>query len=196
MTGPVTDGTRTSIPSGTIDFENEECELLAKLMARLVVERPILFGHSDGATLALMAAKDLGSAVVAEAPHVVIEPAMLAGIERACDAWETQSLRNRIASYHDGNVDLVFHRWVASWRRYVSMRWSMTETLERLTVPVFALQGDRDHYASAVHLGLIAERCRGPVKTTLLQDCGHVPHMEQPETVLAQTQLFLGGHVA
>ena len=138
-TGPVRrNELRTSIPSGTIDFENEECELLAKLMARLAVERPILFGHSDGATLALIAAMDLGSAVVAEAPHVVIEPAMLAGIERACDAWETQSLRNRIASYHDGNVDFVFHRWVASWRRYASMDWSITETLQRLTVPVFA----------------------------------------------------------
>lgn len=171
---------------------DEAATVVPALCARLGLDAPVLVGHSDGATIALLAAASTpvgGVAVLA--PHVLVEGFAVAAIRAAREAFETGDLRTRMARHHD-DPDAAFRGWNDMWLDPAFREWDVRDRLAAITAPVLGIQGDDDPYGSTVHVRAVAERAAGPVTLVDLA-CGHSPHLERPDDTAAAVTRFLAG---
>jgi pimeloyl-ACP methyl ester carboxylesterase len=165
-------------PPWPVTYMHEQAlVVLPALLARLGIDRPILIGHSDGASIALIHA---GSghpvaALVLMAPHVFVEECSVAGIEAAGDAYEP-SLRARLAKYHD-DVDATFWGWNTAWLAPAFRSWNIESLLPGINVPVLALQGTEDQYGTLAQLDAIAAGTTGTTECVEFEGAGHVLHV-------------------
>lgn len=197
-------GRSDPLPAGAIvrpqAFHRDEArDWLRPLLAALDLRRPLLFGHSDGATIALAYAAlfpDQVEAVVSEAAHVFVEEITLAGIRDAVAAYATTDLGERLACYHGEKTAVVFRSWSETWLKPTFRDWDMTAALAAIRCPVVALQGAQDEYGSVAQLDAIAAGVSGPVVTRLLPDCRHIPHFQATDAVLAAIATHLPETVA
>lgn len=166
-------------------LKDEALNAVPRFLKALNVRRPILIGHSDGATLSLVFAgaypKEVAGVVVM-APHEFVEEATLAGIRQACEAWESTDFPRRLAVYHK-HAERVFREWQQVWLSPAYRDWSVEEYLPLIRCPVLAIQGEGDEYATMRQIEVIAEKTPG-TELLKLRDCGHSPHRDQPQAVL------------
>jgi pimeloyl-ACP methyl ester carboxylesterase len=156
------------------------------------VERPVLLGHSDGGTIALLyATEHLTVGLVAEAAHVHVEKAALQGMLRTIDAWHEGDLERRLEKYHGAKTREVFWSWADTWLAPWYENWSIEDELDRIRCPALLLQGANDEYATPGHLDLIAAALGGPVTSVLVPDCGHAPHLQAADLVLGECARFV-----
>jgi len=175
-------------------MEIEADEVLPRLLAVLGVADCVLVGHSDGGTIALnYAARDPEPlrAVVTLAAHAVNEPACVASIVKAREAFAAGELRQRLVKYHGDNVDRAFHLWSDAWVAPGFQPMDADGRLPGVQVPVQAIQGEDDEYGSELQLGIIAGKVGGYCETRLVPDCGHSPHLQQPAYVLSEIARFI-----
>ena len=181
----------------TLDYlEIEAREALPAVLAALDVQHPVLIGHSDGATIALLHASlypEVPLGVVAKSPHEFLEEETLAGLRSARTSWETSVWPLRLGRYHR-DAERVFRDWNDTWLSPGFRDWSVVASLAALRCPVLAIQGEQDHYATMAQFDAIAERVP---RTRLLKlpDCGHAPHLEQADRVRTAVVEFLGGWI-
>ncbi len=152
----------------------------------------VLFGHSDGATIALLFAATFpgrAAGVVVMAPHIRVEDVTLRGIERARGTYLTGTLREGLGVHHD-DPDSAFWGWAQAWLDPGFSSWSIEDELPAIRCPVLAIQGVDDEYGTLEQIRGIARRVEG---TTLLEipGCGHSPHRDAPDEVLASVGEFL-----
>jgi pimeloyl-ACP methyl ester carboxylesterase len=179
-------------PRGVRYMHDEALDALPALLDRLGIERPILVGHSDGASIALIhagAASRPVAGVVAMAPHVLVEDISIASIAAAKAAYATTDLRARLARYHD-DVDSAFCGWNDAWLAPAFRDWNIEEYLPRITCPVLAIQGVDDEYGTMEQLRRIATTVADAALLELA-DCRHSPHKDQPEAVLEALTRFV-----
>jgi pimeloyl-ACP methyl ester carboxylesterase len=159
-----------------------------------VLDAPVeyaLFGHSDGATIALIHAADNPDrvrGVIALAPHIRVEDMTVAAVEHTREQYLHTDLRQRLARYHD-DVDSAFWGWNDVWRDPNFRDWSIEQLIPRIKCPVVAIQGEQDEYASMNQVRGI-KRALAPGQCLLLPlaHCGHLPHRDQPATVIRATR--------
>jgi pimeloyl-ACP methyl ester carboxylesterase len=176
-------------------MHDEALETLPALREALAIADPILVGHSDGASIALIHAgaghwKVRG--LILEAPHVFVEDVTVTSIEAAKVAYATTDLRARLARYHD-DVDGAFRGWNDIWLDPAFRKWNIEDCLAGVTCPTLVIQGADDEYGTTAQLNAIAGQIGGPVETLLLPDCKHSPHRDQPDAVLAAMARFVAG---
>lgn len=181
-------------------YMHHEAEVvLPEVLARFGVRRPVLIGHSDGASIALrhasVAAPDSVAALVVLAPHVFVEDCTVAGIAAAGDAYRQGGLRDALARHHDDS-DALFGFWHDSWLDPSFRSWDLRDGLQAIEVPVLLIQGVGDQYGTMVQLDEIERRVRGPVQRLELEACGHSPHLEQRDRTIAAIVRFLEAHPA
>jgi pimeloyl-ACP methyl ester carboxylesterase/GNAT superfamily N-acetyltransferase len=171
-------------------FMHEEAlEVLPQLLARLDLREPILGGHSDGASIALIyAAHHAVAGVVAIAPHVFVEEMCLAEIRQARKTYDTGDLREKLARHHR-NPDAAFFGWNDVWLDPAFPDWTITDELERITCPLLLIQGERDQYGTMAQLDTIERIAVGPVRRVHL-DCQHSPPTELPDETVAAIAEF------
>jgi pimeloyl-ACP methyl ester carboxylesterase len=174
-----------------LHFYQEEAEVyLQGLLRELNVRRPLLFGHSDGATLALKFAAcfpEIPVGVVSEAAHVIIEDITRAGIDAARGQYAATDLRVKLSRYHAEKTDAVFSAWAESWLDPSLADWTMVDDLKNIRCPVLIIQGEDDHYGSRRQVDLIAEHVQGPAGILWLHGTGHDPHLQSREIVIGET---------
>lgn len=195
-------GHGASDPRGTaldIDFMHDEAErVVPSVLDALGLDRAVLVGHSDGGSIALLAAAAHPrrvEALVLEAPHVFVEPVSVASIARMRDLYASTDLRERLARYHGDNVDEAFRGWNDVWLHPDFLAWNIERALPRVTCPVLVIQGEADEYGTAKQVEAIAAGVGGAVETVWLRDCGHSPHRDQPAAVLDAVAAFLAAHM-
>jgi pimeloyl-ACP methyl ester carboxylesterase len=176
-----------------VEFMHHEGEVvLPELLATLGIERPILLGHSDGGSIALISAgKHAGraQALILEAPHVFVEDLSVASITAAKVAFETTDLRSKLARYHR-HVDETFWGWNDIWLDPRFRSWNIKSYLETVRCPVLCIQGEDDEYGTREQLEAI--RTRIPeTEILMLPNCGHSPHREQAEATLDMMAEFV-----
>ena len=175
------------------EYMHHEAEtVLPALLAALDVSAPILFGHSDGATIALIAAgahPGLSPGIILEAPHVFVEPVTLAGIAAAKDIYRTTNLREKLMRYHP-DPDAVFAAWTETWSAPYFRDWNVEDYVPKVRCPVLMIQGLQDEYGSVRQLDAI-KAGRADRGILMLDDCAHSPHRDQPEAVLAAVATFV-----
>lgn len=167
-------------------MHDEALIVLPQLLDALEVEKPILFGHSDGGSIALIYAGGSGrpvSGVIALAPHVFIENLSVDSIAATKVAYETTHLRDRLARHHD-DVDGVFWGWNDIWLNPDFRAWNIEEYLPGIACPVLVIQGEEDEYGTMEQVRRI-ERGTKHVQTLCLTECRHSPHRDQPQRVLS-----------
>jgi len=173
-------------------LHDEALIVLPELLDTLRIERPLLFGHSDGASIALIHAGGADrptAGLVAMAPHVMVEDVTLASIAQAKVAYETTDLRQRLARHH-ADVDSAFWGWNRVWLDPAFRDWNIEEYLPRIGCPILAIQGEDDEYGTMEQVDRIARGARD-VEVVKLAHCRHSPHRDQPEAVLKATAAFV-----
>jgi pimeloyl-ACP methyl ester carboxylesterase len=178
------------------DFMHRQAwEVLPALFAQLGLVRPWLFGHSDGASIALLHAArhgdDLSGAVVM-APHIMVEEVGLASIRLAREAYLGGGLRERLARYH-ADVDSAFWGWCDAWLAPAFGAWDIRPEVARIRVPVLAIQGEDDEYGTLEQIRGIA-RLAPQTRLLELPACGHSSHRDQPARVIEEAGRFILGH--
>ena len=171
-------------------MHREAWTVLPALLQALGIERPVLIGHSDGGSIALLhAARHAVEACVVMAPHVIVEDISLRSIAAARDAYESGALRERLARYH-ADVDTAFWQWNDVWLSDGFRGFDIRPECRAITAPVLALQGEDDPYGSLAQIQEIEPA--GPMARLALPGCGHSPHRDQPERTTAAIRDFLG----
>src|SRR5687767_5517736 len=181
-------------PRRTVRFMHDEAlTSLPNVLGELGVENPILIGHSDGASIALIHA-GAGHAVrgvVAMAPHVFIEPICLSSIHSATQAFESTDLEKRLARYHR-DARKTFYGWADVWLDPQFKGWDIrADYLPGVRCPVLAIQGHDDEYGTMEQLEEIKRRVSGRCELVKLEKCGHAPFRDQPEEVLRKAASFI-----
>ena len=179
------------------DYLAREAELaLPEVLEACGIARPILIGHSDGGSIALLHAAafpDRPVACITEAAHVFVEEITLAGVREAETLWRTTDLKNRLARYHGDRTDSLWRGWTETWLRDDFRDWSIVDRLPAITCPLLAIQGFDDRYGSADQVETIVRDSSGPAEALMVPDCGHSPHEQQREAVLRVMAAFVAG---
>lgn len=171
-------------------MHREALDVLPALLRRLGVVRPVLVGHSDGGTIALLhASRHPVAACVVLAPHVIVEEVSLRSIERAREAYTQGDLRARLSRYHT-DVDGAFWQWNDVWLSPGFRAFDIREDCRRIQAPLLAIQGVDDPYGSMAQIHDIAAAAPH-ARLVELAACGHSPHRDQPEAVTAAIAGFL-----
>ncbi len=190
-------------------MHDEALHSLPDLLAQLKIENPILIGHSDGASIALIfagakhagadhtATKPAGArggvrALVLLAPHVFVEDLSVASIAEAKVKFETTNFAEKLARHHRDAAS-TFWGWNNIWLHPDFRHWNIEESLPRITCPILAIQGLDDQYGTMAQVQAIARQSGGPVEILPLADCRHSAHRDQPEAVLAAVARFVSG---
>lgn len=175
--------TRPRLPTFMHD---EALGVLPQLCAALAIDTPILIGHSDGASIALVhAGHHEVRGVVAMAPHIMVEDVSVESIAKIRETYLTSpELTMRLAKHH-AHVDDAFLGWADTWLLPAFRSWRLDADVARITAPMLLIQGIDDEYGTLAQLDGI-ETCAQLATTQrlVLDRCGHSPHRDQPEAVL------------
>jgi pimeloyl-ACP methyl ester carboxylesterase len=171
-------------------FHQEALHVLPEVLRRLDVREPVLVGHSDGASIALIhaGANDVRGLVLM-APHVVVEEVTLDAIRETRRRFETSDLRDRLSRHHD-DPEVAFRNWCDVWLDPAFASWTLEPDAARVSCPVLLVQGTADPYGTLDQLDRIEAAVRGPVRRLIVPG-GHSPHREAPETVLREIAAFV-----
>lgn len=175
------------------DYMHREAhEVLPALLRTLDVDRPVLLGHSDGGSIALLhASRHPVSACVVIAPHVIVEDVSVRSIAQAREAFESGALRERLARYH-ADVDVAFWQWNDVWLSDGFRSFDIREACRAIRAPVLAVQGVDDPYGTLRQVHEIAPTA-GRFELETFPACGHSPHRDRPDAVTARVAAFLAG---
>ena len=171
-------------------MHSEAWDILPKLLNELHIERPVLLGHSDGATIALLyASRHKVAACIAMAPHVVVEAVAVKAIGQAKEAFESGDLRQRLAKHH-ADVDGAFWQWNDVWLSEGFASFDIRHECRSVPAPLLLMQGLNDEYGTMLQLDEIAQ-ATPHAQQIRLADCGHSPHRDQPQACVEGVTNFL-----
>ncbi len=173
-------------------MHDEALCVLPELLAQLQIKSPILIGHSDGASIALIyaGAHDHVRGLVLLAPHVFVEELSVASIAEAKTSFDTTNLPEKLGRHHR-DAARTFWGWNNIWLHPEFRSWNIEEYLPRITCPILAIQGLDDQYGTMAQVEAIARQSGGPVEILQLADCRHSPQRDQPGAVLAAIAGFV-----
>ena len=187
--------TRRAVPMQSTFIDDEARVYLPALADAFGLSEYVLFGHSVGGGMALVAAAMPGNgcvAVITEAAQAFVEERTLTGIREAEKAFADETRFARLEKWHGERARWVLAAWTEVWLSPRFRDWSLDPYLGKVRCPVLAIHGDTDEFGSGEFPRRIAQGVGGPARMELLDDCGHVPHRERQDDVLALVAAFLG----
>ncbi|HTT40459.1 MAG TPA: alpha/beta hydrolase [Burkholderiales bacterium] len=177
-----------------VDYMHEEAlQTLPQVLASLAIREPVLIGHSDGASIALIhagARRWPVRGLVAMAPHVFIEEITLESIAQAKLTFETTDLAVKLKRYHNDPAS-AFRGWNEIWLNPDFRAWNIEEYLPNIEAPLLLIQGEDDRYGTLAQIRAIARAARGPVRELILPRCGHSPHVDRKQETLEAIRDFV-----
>ena len=169
------------------------------LREHLGLERFIALGHSVGGCMAAAtAAYDPAhcKGLITESAQAFVEQRTLEGIRQAQRAFAEPGQLDRLKRYHGEKAAWVLSAWIDTWLSPEFADWRLDDDLRGVQCPLLAMHGDNDEYGSVIHPQRIAELVAGPATKQVFPGCGHVPHKEMPEAVLAAIAQWQAAHAA
>jgi pimeloyl-ACP methyl ester carboxylesterase len=171
-------------------MHDEALEVLPALLDRFRLRTPVLVGHSDGGSIALIAASAFElSGLVLLAAHVFVEDVSVTSIAEARDAFARTDLQARMGRYHR-NAGATFRLWNDVWLAPEFRAWNIEDVLRGVRCPVLVIQGEQDQYGTLAQVDAIERGVAGPVERLVL-DARHAPHLEAPEETLEAAARFI-----
>jgi len=190
---------RAASEKWTVEFMHRQAhDVLPRFFAALrYSDRPWIFGHSDGGSIALLHAAaypDRVAGVIAAAPHIFVEDESIASIAAVRTSYLTTDLKARLARYHD-DPDSAFFGWNDIWLDPDFRNWNIEDRLPLIQCPVLAVQGEDDEYGTMAQIDGIA-RGISHARLVKLSKCGHSPHRDQPALLTSAVVEFVREHLA
>lgn len=176
------------------NYMEQEADVLNLLLTKLNIYDAILFGHSDGGSIALIAAgkyPDRVAAVVTEGAHIFVEDITLHGIREAVAAYQTTNLKEKLEKYHGDKTDAVFSAWADTWLTDKFRSWNIEHFLPFVKCPVLVIQGEADEYGTLMQVERITAQVSGKAESLIIPSIGHTPHKEAKQEVLTQVVDFM-----
>ena len=171
-----------SFPMITHERENNymqlEADVLNDLLSELNINDAVLFGHSDGGTIALIAASkypEKVKAVICEAGHIFVEDITVKGLEK----------------YHGDKVETIVKAWTEIWLSEKFKTWNIESFLKNITSPLLFIQGGNDEYGTLDQVEKTVSQVTGTAEKFIIPNVGHTPHKESPEIVLNKSIEFI-----
>lgn len=176
-----------------VSYMHHEAQVvLPEILRAAGIERPLLLGHSDGASIAIIYAgtfPDSPIGLILEAPHVFVEDITVSSIAQAKVIYQETDLPQRLSRYHE-NANSLFWGWNNIWLDPRFRDWNIESFLDPIRCPVLVLQGAQDEYGTARQVEAIQRRI--PSSSALLLDnCKHAPHRDRSEATLSVIRRFL-----
>ncbi len=182
------------LPRPLTFMDEEALDVLPRVLDAIGFQRGILFGHSDGASIATIYAGGVQDhrvrGVVLMAPHFFTEAMGLAEIRRTKEQFAAGPLRDRLKRWH-ADVDATFLGWVEPWLNPDFEKWDITDALGYIRVPMLVVQGAADEYGTLRQVEAVREECYCPVETVVLPGARHSPYRDVPEATLEATAGFI-----
>ena len=175
-------------------YMEDEADILNDLLDYWKLDQVILFGHSDGGSIALLMAAKYPSRVmgiITEGAHVFVEDVTIKGIKEAIKLYETSDLKVKLEKYHGSNTDAMFWAWAGTWNKKAFLSWNIEPFLSKIQCPSLIIQGENDEYGSIKQVESIVEQVSGKVEKYMIPVIGHTPHKEATEEVLTKTTAFI-----
>lgn len=192
---------------GQSDFINSEFDanymhkealyILPQILRHFDISNPILYGHSDGASIALIHASSADTEItglIMEAPHVFVEEISLVGLKAAKKAFEQGGLKASLAKHHR-EPEMIFRCWNNIWLNPEFITWDIVSCLSNIQCPALLIQGEMDTYGTLSQLDTIEKHVSGSCEKKILSNIGHSPHRENPELVLRSIQQFISKNI-
>jgi pimeloyl-ACP methyl ester carboxylesterase len=171
-------------------MHEEALEVLPELLGEHGIERPVLVGHSDGASIALIHASEHPvSGLALMAPHVFVEQICVDAISETRDTFASGGLRERMGRHHN-DPDATFSGWCDVWLDPEFRDWNLEPLLPKITAPTLVIQGAGDEYGTLAQVDAVEHGVGGPFARLVLPG-GHSPHLEHPEDVPAAIAAFI-----
>lgn len=175
------------------DYMETEADVLHRILEICKIDKTILFGHSDGGTIALIAATkypDQISGVITEGAHVFVEEKTLEGIRKAVNSYYTTDLKDKLIKYHGDKTDTVFRAWTETWLSSDFREWSIERLLPGIKCPCMIIQGENDMYGSIKQVDIIMNGIKGISEKLIVPEAGHCPHKEARDLILNKSKAF------
>jgi len=167
---------------------------LPNVIGHLLPDTPyILVGHSDGGSISLIYGaqqRPFLKGIISEAAHVFVDDETIAGIEETTAAWNSGQLTG-LARYHGDKTESIFKAWSETWLSGWFRSWDMQYVLASVEVPVLVIQGETDKYGTPAQVNAIVSQCSGDARSEMISDCGHAPHHEARDRVVALMAEFV-----
>lgn len=176
-----------------VRYMHDEALVLAEIVDDLVGRAPILVGHSDGASIAIIYAS-AGQPVpglVLLAPHIFVERETTATIDALRLSYPGSEMAEKMGKYHR-EPETTFWNWNDIWLDEKFQQWNLEELLGKIDCPVQLIQGEADEYGTIKQLEAIEAGLAGPVERLVVSGAGHAPHLAEPDLVVAAVVRFLG----
>ena len=178
-------------------MHKEALNILPKILNHFDISNPILYGHSDGASIALIHASSADTGImglILEAPHVFVEEISLNGLKDAKKAFEQGGLKAGLAKHHR-EPEMIFRCWNNIWLSPEFLTWNIVSCLSNIQCPALLIQGETDAYGTLSQLDTIEENVSGICEKKILPNIGHSPHRENPKLVLRSIQQFISKNI-
>lgn len=178
-------GRSDPLPAWSLTYLQDSVAELLDLLDQLAVGRAALLGHSDGATISLMAAAQQPeriAAVVAAAPHIWFdERRLLAGFETfSATTGASERFWRAMTRAHGAMAQQVVQRWQDRWLDPAFRSWDARRHLPHVPCPVLIIHGADDIFFPVEHSQTIADQLPDS-QFLLLPGLGHAPHRQAPE---------------
>ena len=178
-------------------MHKEALNILPKILSHFDISNPILYGHSDGASIALIHASSADTGImglILEAPHVFVEEISLNGLKDAKKAFEQGGLKAGLAKHHR-EPEMIFRCWNNIWLSPEFLTWNIVSFLSNIQCPALLIQGETDAYGTLSQLDTIEKNVSGICEKKILPNIGHSPHRENPKLVLRSIQQFISKNI-
>jgi len=182
-------------------MHDEALYVLPELLGKLNVSSPVLIGHSDGASIAIIYAgaspskQNPPKALILLAPHVFVEDLSIASIAAVKVAFEQTNFGEKLARYHRDPAS-TFWGWNRIWLNSEFAKWNIEEYLPQITCPVLAMQGLEDQYGTLMQIEAIERSVPARFERAIIENCRHSLHRDQPERTLDVIGDFLDRHLS
>lgn len=183
-----------TIEKRELNYMHHEADFLSQLIQHFGFKNVILFGHSDGGTIALLYAakyQENLKGIIVVGSHIFVEEITLEGIREAVKAYETTNLHDRLYKYHGENTQKVFEMWTKTWLRPDFKAFNIYEELKQIKCPTFVIQGIDDEFGSIDQVTGIINHVAGYKESYLVPEAKHTPFKENKQPTLEKTLQFL-----
>lgn len=181
---------RTSTPLSPRYMHHEALDVLPAIVQALSIKAPVLIGHSDGGTIALLySSQHPTSGCIVMAPHILIEEISINAIKKTRMEFENGNLRQALNKYHE-DVDGAFWQWNNVWLSSAFASFDIRPECRNIKTPILAIQGDSDPYGTLAQINQIKPK-EGNIQREVLSNCGHSPHKDQSDACMQTIVDFL-----
>jgi len=177
-----------------LDYMTQEAQALSGVLDTLNINKAVLLGHSDGASIAAIYAGSTQDhrirGLILLAPHFFVESISIAAIKQARNEYYSGTLREKLSIYHQ-DVDAAFNGWCDAWLNKDFKSFNIADNIDYLRIPTLAIQGVDDPYGTLAQIDELEQRSYAPVEKLILTNCKHAPHLEKQQECLSAIQIFL-----